>query len=101
MRLNPMLNLLLPLAIAACGFTPEGTAARQLVKVAGAQAFDEGLRNSEWFICRAASVGSVQRRYGTSAALAEAWRALCLPDPAAQLVISPTTEKIEEKRQDP
>ena len=43
----------------------------------GAEVYDEGLANSEFFICRAASVGSVMRRYGRSRDLADAWRTLC------------------------
>lgn len=73
----------------ACGFTTEGSAIREFVKVEGAGAYDEGLLNSEWFICRAASVGSVFRRYGQSVDKAEGWRALCLGDPGAELLIAP------------
>ncbi len=63
-----------------CGFTPQGNAVRQGVSVYGAQAMDEGLANAEWFVCKAASVGSVQRRYGTSKSRADAWKELCLVD---------------------
>ena len=83
-------SLLLPLAVAACGFTTEGTALRQFVKVEGGQAYDEGLINAEWFICSAASVGAIMRRYGQSEKTAAAWRALCLRDKAAELVIAPS-----------
>ncbi len=36
---------------------------------------------------------SVQRRYGTSRNLAEAWRTLCLGDPEADLLIAPDTDE--------
>ena len=38
---------------------------------------------------QAASVGSVMRRYGTSAEKAEAWRALCERDPEGEIVVPP------------
>ena len=71
--------------LAACGFTDAGTRARDFAASEGARAYDEGLANAEFFICRAASVGSVQRRYGRSAETAEAWRVLCQVDSTAVL----------------
>jgi hypothetical protein len=74
--------------LAGCGLTPEGDLARDFVKTEGAQAYDEGLANGEWFVCRAASVGSVQRRYGAAPELAAAWRTLCLGDPETGAVFA-------------
>lgn len=65
------------ISVSACGFTPQGDAIRQAVATRGAEAFDEGLANAEWFICNAASVGSIDRRYGRDPELAQAWRVLC------------------------
>lgn len=78
-----MSNKQLPLALAAslilagCGLTREGTFVSDAVKVKGAQVYDAGLDNAEFFICQAASVGSVIRRYGRDWATASAWRTLC------------------------
>ena len=69
--------ILLALLLAGCGLTPQGDAVRRAVQTKGAEVYDEGLANSEFFICRAASVGSVMRRYGRSRDLADAWRTLC------------------------
>ena len=69
--------------LAGCGQTSQGNVIRGLAQDRGAEIFDEGLENAEWFICRAASVGAVMRRYGSSAVKAAAWRALCLPDARA------------------
>jgi hypothetical protein len=66
------------LALGACGFTEAGDTFRQTAAVKGAAAMDEGLVNAEWWICNAASVGSIQRRYGKSPEMAAAWRQLCL-----------------------
>lgn len=67
----------------ACGFTDTGTRVRDFIANEGAKAYDEGLVNAEFFLCRAASVGSVQRRYGRTPETAEAWRVLCFGDGAA------------------
>lgn len=67
----------LTLAIAGCGFTPEGDAVKALVADKGAQAYDEGLANAEYFICYAASYGAVKRRYGSSQERADMLRTLC------------------------
>lgn len=75
-----ILPIMLLLALGGCGFTSQGNQVRQGVATYGAQAMDEGLINAEWFVCKAASVGSIQRRYGTDANKAAAWKALCLVD---------------------
>jgi hypothetical protein len=67
------------LVLASCGFTPEGDMARDFVKTKGAQAYDAGLENAEWFLCNAASVGSIRRRYGRDAQTVAAYNALCAP----------------------
>ena len=54
------------------GSTGAGNFARDAVSDYGAQAMDEGLVNAEFFVCQAASVGSVMRRYGVSKQKAEA-----------------------------
>lgn len=70
---------LVGLMLSACGQTGQGDLVRDAIQKRGADAYDAGLENSEWFICEAASAGSVRRRYGKSAELAAAYRALCTP----------------------
>lgn len=83
-RAPARLALILAAALpAACGFTDTGTRVRDFVANEGAKAYDEGLANAEFFLCRAASVGSVQRRYGRTAETAEAWRVLCFGEGSA------------------
>ena len=72
--------------VAGCGFTPQGDFVRNAVSEQGAQAFDEGLVNAEFFLCRAASVGSIKRRYGQSAETADAYNALCEQGGSEQIV---------------
>ena len=84
--------IVLALFLASCGFTQTGSAFRSTIGDQGAKAYDEGLSNAEWFVCKAASVGSVQRRYGSSADLADAWRALCLGDPDATIFVPRESE---------
>ena len=63
------------LFLGACGLTPQGDFVREAVKSYGAKASDAGLVNAEWYICEAAAVGSVKRRYG--GARADAYNELC------------------------
>ena len=49
----------------------------------GAEAADAALSGAEFVICRAATVGSVTRRYWSDAELREAWSALCLREATA------------------
>lgn len=65
------------LTLGGCGFTPYGDAARDIASEKGAQAMDEGLVNAEWFICNAASIGSIKRRYGRTAESAQAYNGIC------------------------
>lgn len=73
------------LGVSACGFFTEG---REFATVKGAEFYDESLITAELVMCRAASVGSIMRRYGRSSDTAEAWATLCqAPAPAAETVI--------------
>lgn len=65
------------LMLGGCGFTPYGDIARDIASEKGAQAMDEGLVNAEWFVCNAASVGSIKRRYGRTRESAQAYNAIC------------------------
>ncbi len=87
MRLVCVLSL--ACVLTSCGFTTTGDRVRDAAKQYGAQAMDEGLANAEFFICRAASVGSVYRRYGRSKETAEAWKTLCLDNPDAIILETP------------
>ena len=84
--------MFLALLLAGCGITPQGDAVRSAVQAKGAEVYDEGLANSEFFICRAASVGSVMRRYGRSRDLADAWRTLCEGADDASILAPPEAE---------
>ena len=75
--------LLLPLGACAQYDVVSG-----VVKERGAAFYDKTLVESEFVICQAASVGSVQRRYGQTDETAAAWRKLCSP-PAAELIGPP------------
>ena len=85
--MKPLIITLMLLAIAGCGFTPSGTAVRGAVKTYSAQAFDEGLKNAEYYICKVASIGAVSRRYGRSQDTADAWKMLCKGDISVDIII--------------
>jgi len=70
--------LLAPLLLlAGCGFTSQGDFARDTAAAKGAEAYDAGLENAMWFMCKAASHGSVERKFGTTHELATAYNTLC------------------------
>ena len=74
--------------LGGCGFTAQGDFVRTGVAEKGAQAADEGLRNATWFICQAATIGSIKRAYGTSVERAHAYNRFC-PDSSAVNVLRP------------
>lgn len=72
------------LALAGCGFTPQGGLIRSQVLEKGAQAYDYGLDNSELFLCQIASVGSVERRYWRNQEDFDTWARFCRIGAAAR-----------------
>jgi len=88
--------LALALALAACGFTPYGDVGRDMISGKGAQAYDEGLKNIEWGLCEAASIGSIKRRYGTSAARAKQYSDFCPATAIPDLFEGVTLEQLEQ-----
>jgi len=65
------------LFLTSCGITPYGNLARDVVRTRGAQVEDAGVKNAMWYLCYAASVGSIQRAFGRSVARAELYRQMC------------------------
>lgn len=55
--------LFVSLALAGCGITPEGEAARALILERGARIYDAGMQNSITYICDVASVAAVRREF--------------------------------------
>jgi len=72
-----IITILASIFIAGCGITPQGNFVRDAVRLKGAQVNDAGLRNSLWFLCNGASIGSVQRMFGQSVATAELYKQMC------------------------
>lgn len=77
------------LVLASCGFTPQGDAARMAAQQYGAQAMDEALVNTEWFMCNGASIGAIKRRYGSDPERAAAWRAICNTGDSIDIILTP------------
>lgn len=79
-RWKPII-VLATLALAGCSdMMPAAVAQR------GAVVADKALENAEWLLCKAATVGSVVRRYGVSTEKADAWRVICRSDPMAEVI---------------
>ena len=62
--MNRYVLIFMPLLLGACGLTPQGDFVREAIKSYGAKAADAGLTNAEYFLCEAAPVGAVKKRYG-------------------------------------
>jgi hypothetical protein len=86
MRICKPIVLSLVLFLSSCGWTPQGDIIRETIKNRGAQSFDEGLESSEWFICKGASFGAVERRYGRSKKLADAHQTICKGEEGVSLI---------------
>ena len=78
-----IIGLMLVLLVAGCGQTAFGDQVRDMVKSRGALVMDRGLTNSEWFMCEAASIGSIKRRYGGSKA--QTYKDLCAASSAEDI----------------
>ena len=60
-------------------------AARETVKLKGAEAADQGLLDAEWYVCKVARVGAVKRRYGQTVETAQTYRQFCEGDGQANV----------------
>ena len=83
------LPLALLLALTGCGLTPQGDLVRGVIKVRGAAIADQGLTNAEWFVCEAATIGSVKRKYGRTTEDADTYRKFCPGGVDVDLITSP------------
>ena len=77
------------LLLTGCGLTSQGDAIRAALADKGATAMDAGVENALWFLCKAASVGSVNRAFGDDGSRSAAYKALCAEPPAAVVPIPP------------
>ena len=59
---------------------------RTLIKQKGATTADQGLIDAEWLVCNAASIGSVNRRYGQTIERADTYKDFCHGDGRANVV---------------
>ena len=66
--MNPCLPIALAFLLAGCSV--------DLAGAGGAKAMDEALKKAEWVVCKAASIGAVQRRYKGRT---KQYRAFCRP----------------------
>jgi len=65
------------LATAGCAIDPRLDAAKTAAVDTASRVADDALEAYEWGVCTAATVGSIRRRYGTSAPRMEAWQRFC------------------------
>lgn len=63
-----------------------GCSTFRTIEETGSGVADGALESAEAVMCRAATVGSVVRRYGQSQAQADAWREICLGDGKAKVI---------------
>ena len=65
----------------------ERDAVRLVVANRGAEAADGGVENAMWFLCKAATVGSMRRWLGGDGQKMAAWNILCINNADQPLVI--------------
>ena len=81
------------LLLGACGFTPQGSAAKNVLFGGVEKAGAAGLDNAESFLCRLAPVGTVKDRYGVTDERAAAYATLCKRDNPLPTVIAPAKKE--------
>lgn len=74
--------IMLVLFLAGCG--AQGVAIRSAISKGGADAADQTLTDVEWYMCYAASIGSIKRRYGRGKA--SAYNELCRIDSSGIII---------------
>lgn len=88
--------------LAGCGLTSEGDFARETIRTKGKKAAAVSLENSEWYMCRAASVGAVKDRYGVSMDKVAAYNIICKQDlKFTPIIPNPSMIFREEVPEDP
>src|SRR5919106_2950891 len=81
------------LILAGCGVTTYGDEARRIVSENGARVADKTLENVEWYLCSAAPIGSLRRKYGSDPQLASAYRALCVKPGDEDVIGGPAADE--------
>lgn len=69
--------IVLLVALTGCSNTAQFIAGQRLIVDEAAKIADQNLAAATFSMCRAITVGAWIRAYGSDAAKAEAWRALC------------------------
>lgn len=75
------------LLLAGCGLTPQGDAVRAAVSIKGAEAADGAREDAVWYLCNAATVGSIRRWLGGDGQKMAAWNILCEDRDSQPLVV--------------
>lgn len=88
MRLEAILAAILIICIVSLS---SGCSALDSAVDKGAELNDEALETAELAICRAASIGSILRRYRTEEQVS-AWQGLCLPKVDNLILVQPTEQ---------
>jgi len=73
-------------SLSGCAFDPKVQAAYKGAIQAGAKAYDDVLATQLWWICNAASIGAVRRKFGNSNEMTNAYRTLCAENLTADLI---------------
>ena len=80
-----MTRLIIFLALLLVGCETADTA-RDVLRLKGAEAADQLLRSAEWAICKAASIGAIERRYGMTVETASVYYRFCHGDGQANVI---------------
>ncbi len=82
--IRPMAGLLL--AAMLLGGCETADTARDVLRVKGADAADKLLGDAWWTVCKASSIGAVERRYGKTVESAQTYHRFCHGDGEANVI---------------
>ncbi len=75
--------LTLALLLGAC---ETADTARDVIRVKGAQTSDQTLTDALWVVCKASTIGAIERRYGMTVESAQMYHRFCHGDGEANVI---------------
>ncbi len=87
-----VLCIILLFVLSGCGISVYSDAIRSGASEKGKEAAATALENAEWWLCRAASVGAIKDRYGTTTDKSVAYHIICQDATVGNLIFPADTK---------